>query len=308
MAYPYNGFVQSGPGLDNQLDQLQKALMGFITTQQQTSKDSRKREILIALGGTVTKREAFKNKEGKWTFTQVNETVKSTEKIAEHRLLPNGLIELVEKEVQVYVPKLLTTSEYVQIPRECDIFELAAEQGTPLSEQLAHALKLHTSSEVLKSAAAIFWGAPVENTPQPFQVANHFPLSLCAVQAPSLSLSFFLAILHRGAVPRQILAKESDAKAIIALTPVLGLCEETGIEFEWVDVDELKGKPAEKLYSKVHRPAGAPTILHLAQRLESAADDAGKEALVADGVQVFGTNAILRYLADRCREGHYAYV
>ena len=94
----------------------------------------------------------------------------------------------------------------------------------------------------------------------------------------------------------------SDAKAIIALTPVLGLCEETGIEFEWVDVDELKGKPAEKLYSKVHRPAGAPTILHLAQRLESAADDAGKEALVADGVQVFGTNAILRYLADRCRE------
>ena len=175
MSVTYNGFGSAGSNLDSQLDQLQNALMGFITTAQQTSRDSRKREILIALGGTVTKREAVKTKSG-WKFTQVNETVKSTEKIVEHRLLPSGLIEPVEKEVLVYVPKLLTTSEYVQIPRDCDIIELAAEQGTPLSERLAHALKIHTSSEVLKSATEIFWGAPVENTPVPFQVAHRPPL------------------------------------------------------------------------------------------------------------------------------------
>jgi hypothetical protein len=145
--------------------------MGFITTAQQTGKDSRKREILIGLGGTITRREAVKTKDG-WSFTQVNETVKTTEKVIEHRLLPNGVIAQVEKEVQVYVPKLRTTSEYVQIPRECDFFELSAEQGKPLSEQLAHALKIHTSSEVLRSATEIFWGAPVEFTPTPFQVAH----------------------------------------------------------------------------------------------------------------------------------------
>lgn len=115
-------------------------------------------------------------------------------------------------------------------------------------------------------------------------------------------------------LPLQILGKEADAN-IIALTPILALCEETGVDYEWLDTTDKDLKDKDIL-SKVHQPKNTPAILHLSKRLESVKLDdeaeqgkttaekeklllAEKEKVFAEGVQIFGTNAILRYLADK---------
>ena len=147
-----------GYGLNTQLDSLQYALAGAIATAHQTPKLG-KREILIPLGGNVVNTRMTKTGD-KWIPVTVTDSVQVTEKTVETQLLASGLCIYQEKEKVATKNKLRTTSEYIRIPHEADVFELSAPQGTPLSDALLSSLKANNPSAALISANEAYWGEP----------------------------------------------------------------------------------------------------------------------------------------------------
>lgn len=143
--------------MDSQLDSLQYALAGAVAAAHQTT-ESGKREILIPLGGVVETNVMVKQSDGKWKLEKKTETVKVTEKVVEPKVLATGMIAYEETVKETSKNKLRTTSEYIRIPQDRDIFELSAAPGTPLSEPLLSALLAGKPSSALSVAKEAYWG------------------------------------------------------------------------------------------------------------------------------------------------------
>ena len=149
-------FFGGGFGLDSQLDHLQFALADAVATAHRTTPLG-KREILVPLGGIIENRKMTLI-DGKWREETKIETVEVTEKSFETQLLASGLSVYQEREKFTTKNKLRTTAEYIRIPKEADVFELSAPQGTPISDALLHALKANNPSAALTGATEAYWG------------------------------------------------------------------------------------------------------------------------------------------------------
>lgn len=141
--------------LASQLDSLQHALEGAVAA---ATTQMGKREILIPLGGNVETSVMKKQEDGKWKLEKKTVTVEVTEKVVEPKLLATGTVVYEEATKISNKNKLRTTSEYIEIPRESDIFELSALPGTPVSESLLAALKANNPSAALNLAQEAYWG------------------------------------------------------------------------------------------------------------------------------------------------------
>jgi hypothetical protein len=144
-------------GLDSQLDSLQYALNGAIAAAHQTH-EMGKREILIPMGDVVKNTKMTKIGEGKWVPVTVTESVEVTENAVETKVLASGICVYQEVQKVTRKSKLRTTSEFIRIPKEGDIYELSAPKGTPISPALLAALKANNPSAALNLASEAYWG------------------------------------------------------------------------------------------------------------------------------------------------------